>query len=638
MVQRIVLAASLLMTAFRASAADFTLGIRTDAPATPVSRFMTGVCLEDVNHEVYGGIYSQMIFGESFAEPGSKAAPDVSGMWRPATGGSAKGSFAIEAGRPFVGRQCQRLTFEGGDGFIGVENRGLNRQGLCFVAGRPYDGYVWVRADKPVDLFVTARDGDRIPAEAKIAVAGADWKRYDFALTPATAVTGGRLVLELREPGTVFLGHVFLEPGEWGRFAGLPVRRDVADVLKSAGVTVVRYGGSMVNAPEYRWKKMIGARDRRQPYVGNWYPYSSNGWGVPDFLNFAEALDVLAIPDFNADETAADMADFVEYANGPAGSEWGRRRAADGHPKPYGLKYLEFGNEEKVDDDYARKFEAVAAAVWAKDPAITIVVGDFDYREPITDPDHVRGGHVTNLAGHKRILDFAKAHGRAVWFDVHIWNDTPADPDVQLNVLPTYIAALAKICPGADFKVCVFEENANHHGLRRAVAHAKTVSILERMGDRVPIVCSANALQVDGQNDNGWDQGLVFLNPARVWLQPPGCVTKMLADAYRPACVPVDGASGDLTATALAGTDTIALQITNGGDRWVRTAVQAAGQRLKTATATQIRGNWDEVNTAEHPDRVVPWSRELAGNEDGMIECEIPPRSFTVVVLPRVHR
>src|SRR5258708_9358433 len=25
----------------------------------------TGACLEDVNHEVYGGIYSQMIFGES---------------------------------------------------------------------------------------------------------------------------------------------------------------------------------------------------------------------------------------------------------------------------------------------------------------------------------------------------------------------------------------------------------------------------------------------------------------------------------------------------------------------------------------------------------------------------------------------
>jgi Domain of Unknown Function (DUF1080) len=35
---------------------------------------LTGACLEDVNHEIYGGLYSQMIFGESFQEPGTSAA------------------------------------------------------------------------------------------------------------------------------------------------------------------------------------------------------------------------------------------------------------------------------------------------------------------------------------------------------------------------------------------------------------------------------------------------------------------------------------------------------------------------------------------------------------------------------------
>ena len=34
-----------------------------------VPRHLTGACIEDVNHEIYGGIYSQMIFGESFQEP-----------------------------------------------------------------------------------------------------------------------------------------------------------------------------------------------------------------------------------------------------------------------------------------------------------------------------------------------------------------------------------------------------------------------------------------------------------------------------------------------------------------------------------------------------------------------------------------
>jgi len=34
-----------------------------------ITPYMTGACIEDVNHEMYGGIYSQMIFGESFQEP-----------------------------------------------------------------------------------------------------------------------------------------------------------------------------------------------------------------------------------------------------------------------------------------------------------------------------------------------------------------------------------------------------------------------------------------------------------------------------------------------------------------------------------------------------------------------------------------
>src|SRR3981081_289733 len=34
-----------------------------------ISPWLYGACIEDVNHEIYGGLYSQMIFGESFQEP-----------------------------------------------------------------------------------------------------------------------------------------------------------------------------------------------------------------------------------------------------------------------------------------------------------------------------------------------------------------------------------------------------------------------------------------------------------------------------------------------------------------------------------------------------------------------------------------
>jgi alpha-L-arabinofuranosidase len=90
----------------------------------------------------------------------------------------------------------------------------------------------------------------------------------------------------------------------------------------------------MVNHPLYRWKEMIGPRDRRPMHAGLWYAHSTNGWGIFDFLNFAEAAGFVAIPAVNASESAQDMADFVEYVNGPADSEWGKQRAADGHPAP----------------------------------------------------------------------------------------------------------------------------------------------------------------------------------------------------------------------------------------------------------------------------------------------------------------
>ena len=276
---------------------------------------------------------------------------------------------------------------------MGIENQGLNRQAMSLVASKTYEGSVWSRAKKPATFFVSleSRDGSQSYAETSVAVAGDKWQRLDFTLTPRASDKTGRLVLALKQPGSVTLGYVLLQPGAWGRFQGLPVRKDVAGALVDQGLTVLRYGGSMVNSPEYRWKKMIGPRDRRPPYKGTWYPYSTNSWGIIDFLDFCSAAGFLAVPAFNMDESPQDLQDFVEYANGPADSPWGKRRVADGHPAPYRLKYLELGNEEAVNEDYWRRFKPLAEAIWASDPDIIVVVGDFLYERPIKDPYNFSG-------------------------------------------------------------------------------------------------------------------------------------------------------------------------------------------------------------------------------------------------------
>ncbi|OWK36562.1 family 16 glycoside hydrolase [Fimbriiglobus ruber] len=572
------------------------------------------------------------------AVPG--AAPAVSGMWRPVVTGIATLAAAIERDRPFVGTQSQRLTLVGGAGEVGIENQGLNRQGLAFASGKPYEGYVWLRADKPAGAVacLESRDGTRTYARAKLAVVGNEWQRYDFALIPDASETAGRFSLRLTSPGSVVVGHAFLQPGPWGRFKGLPVRRDVVEGLIDQGVTVLRYGGSMVNAPEYRWKKMIGPRDRRQPYHGTWYPQSSNGWGIIDFLDVCEAAGFLAVPDFNIDESPQDMADFIEYVNGPPDSPWGKRRAADGHPAPYKLRHVQLGNEEKVDEAYFQKFERLTAAIWTKDPAVVPVVGDFQYERPITDPMKVTGADsgVTSLAAHKKILDLTRRSGREVWFDVHMWTDgSGRSPSYQ--AFRSYVDAIDKLADGAKHRVAVFEFNSNNHDQRRALANADAIGLMIRDG-RVPVALAANCLQPDGQNDNGWNQGLLFLNPSAVWLQPPGYVTRMVARNYLPRVIDarVEGADEKLSVTVTRSEDgkRVVLQVVNLDAKPKPARIQFDGftPSQPAAKVEELAGPLDARNTAASPDRIRPrqveWPHRLA---EGVASYTFPPHSFTVI-------
>jgi alpha-L-arabinofuranosidase len=451
----------------------------------------------------------------------------------------------------------------------------------------------------------------------------------------------GRLTLKLKRPGAVVVGHAFLQPGEWGRFEGLPLRKDVVEGLVAQKLSVLRYGGSMVNHDEYRWKKMIGPRDRRPPSAGTWYRYSTNGWGIIDFLDLCEAAGFLGIPAFNMGETPGDMAEFMRYVNSAPDSEWGRKRAADGHPRPYGVCYLELGNEERVDEKYFERFKALAEAIWAQDPAVIVVVGDFLYGKPIRDTDRITGAAsgITSLAGHRKILELARKHGREVWFDVHIGTEGPGADDT-LRALPSYVDALDGLAGGAKHKVVVFELNANNHALRRALGNALALNAIERLGDRVPLVCSANGLQVDGQNDNGWNQGLLFMSPCQVWRQPPYFVTQLFAGEGLPLCVQSEARSpGDvLDVTAKRSDDgkRVQIQVVNVGPRPVEAGIRVEGFAPAKAVArvVELSGKLDEVNTAAAPERVVPKDKEWRhGLSDGGARYTFPAHSFTVLRL-----
>ena len=69
-------------------------------------------------------------------------------------------------------------------------------------------------------------------------------------------------MISLTSPAEINIGYAFLQPGEWARYKGLPVRKDVAEGMESIGLSVLRFGGCMANAADYKWKDMIGNEEK----------------------------------------------------------------------------------------------------------------------------------------------------------------------------------------------------------------------------------------------------------------------------------------------------------------------------------------------------------------------------------------
>ena len=81
---------------------------------------------------------------------------------------------------------------------------------------------------------------------------------------------------------------MMVEPGEWGRYQGLHVRKDLADAFLAQGATVMRLGGSMTNADGFRFKHMVGPAWDRPPTDSSWIQHTSWGFGIFEFLQVGQ--------------------------------------------------------------------------------------------------------------------------------------------------------------------------------------------------------------------------------------------------------------------------------------------------------------------------------------------------------------
>ncbi|KAH8890539.1 glycoside hydrolase [Thozetella sp. PMI_491] len=332
------------------------------------------------------------------------------------------------------------------------------------------------------------------------------------------------------------------------------------------------------------------------------------------------------------------MADLIDYLTAPTSNTWGAKRAADGHPNPYQVAQIELGNEERVDEGYATKFVALAQAIWSKAPNMILTVGDMTYRDMIANPDHITGADsgLDHLGAYKTILDLAASMNGPLAIDLHFFTDTPEFVAHCVDVVANFDAWIQRYNPSVNYHIGIFELNANEHDVGRALGNAVAIGKLKSMGNRISVVTSANALEPDHQNDDGWSQGLIFFNTSRAWIQPPGYVMQMISEDYLPTAVEATTSNPALQVAAFTDGSSLSLHVVNMFDAAQTTPVSLMGYSPSsgTMTVTMIRGSRGDVNDASNPTRITPSSTTSnVGFSGGSFTYTFPGNSFTILRL-----
>jgi alpha-L-arabinofuranosidase len=122
------------------------------------------------------------------------------------------------------------------------------------------------------------------------------------------------------------------------------LRRDVMALCRDLGVPVVRWPGGNFASP-YHWEDGIGPRDRRPRRLElAWGSEESNRFGTDEFLAWCHEVGAepyLVHSCRDVDEAVR----WVEYTNYGGDTAYTRRRADNGHPDPYAVRYWGVGNE-----------------------------------------------------------------------------------------------------------------------------------------------------------------------------------------------------------------------------------------------------------------------------------------------------
>lgn len=199
---------------------------------------------------------------------------------------------------------------------------------------------------------------------------------------------------------------------------GSALRSDTLDLIRQLNPSIIRYPGGNF-ASGYHWEDGIGPREKRpQRHDAAWQASESNQVGTDEFIAFCREIKtepLLVVNDGSG--TPEEAARWVSYCNSPADTEQGARRAANGHPEPYNVRYWGVGNEvwgawqigTTSATEYCKRLHRFVQEMKSVDPSIIIVaVGNIPLTDDPVDPATLWNKTVLESAGNE--IDYLSWH------------------------------------------------------------------------------------------------------------------------------------------------------------------------------------------------------------------------------------
>lgn len=631
------------------------LVVKADRPGAKISPTMYGIFFEDINFGADGGLYAELVKNRSFEFPTAMMA------WSEFRQGAATGSLQTLDQDPFNAASPHYVRIKAEAAGYGIVNTGFAGMGVRKNENYVFSAYGRDAGGKtPVQVELIAPDG-QVLAKATIKGFDAKWSKKSATLRPSATEAKAQLRVVLDAPGTVDLDMVSLFPKKTWKNRPNGLRADLVQWLADLKPGFLRFpGGCIVEgrylSTRYQWKNTIGDPEDRKLIINRWNDefkhrpapdyFQTFGLGFYEYFLMCEDIGAEPMPilncgmacQFNSNELVPvdqlqpyiqDALDLIEFANGPATSEWGAKRAKMGHPKPFNVKYLGVGNEQ-WGPQYVERYVPFAKALKEKYPEVQLIGGTGSDPQIFPNgPAEVKYMQEQLQKLHADIID-EHFYRKPEWFF-----DSAGHYDSYPRTGP-------KIFVGeyAAQSVGVASPN-NRNNLQCALSEAAFMTGLERNADLVAMSCYAPLF---GHEERWqWRPDLIWFDNLRSYASVNYYVQQLFSLNRGDVVLPVEVAGQEPPTSKQPGlyptssrderSGEIILKVVNSAPHATTAKLKIEGRRPIQGTATVLAGEkLTDENTLAEPRKVVPVNNSLKG-VGASFDYTFKPYSLTVLRL-----